>query len=948
VYAADQEAVGRVQLYAVAIDGGPVVRLSTSGLILGGSLASDAFVRIDPTGQRAAFLQRDSMGRHALYSAPLDGSAEPRQLTPLATATRPIRSDFRIDPSGAYALYRVDQDVTGVVELWSVPLSGATAPVELNLSLTQGGVDPQLVFVPGAERVVFRASDPADGRDALWSAALDGSVSAVRLDEARGDGVLAGFAVAPQGAHVVYAASSAEAPAVFNLFAAPVDGQEPAFALTGFAADDVTSFEVGAGHVVFALRPGAGGDVLLYTVPVDGSVEPQLVDPTLVAGGSVRDDFVLTRDGRGVAFVAQRPGELALFTAPTDASFAPLLVDTLGGNSLVGGLEFSSDGSRLVYLADAREPGSIELWSVLADGSAARRSLSGPLVFGGDVQEFELATRGQVALYLADADIDGAHALYGVALAGGVPALELSEPLPSGPIEGDVLAVELVPGSDLALYLATQEEADRVELYAVETAARGRVRKLNGPLVAGGNVRLHRTSLSAGRVVYVADQDADEAFRLHSVPLDGSAPALRIGRDLGPDRDVEDFVFTPDGGRAIYLADGRVDGLFELFLVALDGSGEDLRVSGVLPPGGALDLTSVAVTPDLTSVVYFGDQEVDEVFRVFAAPLDASEDPVALGGDMVAGGDVLLVQPASPFRLTPDGMHVVYVADALVDGRFELFRAALDGSAGVPLSGPLVAGGNVEPGFELTPDGSSVVYRADAQVNGVYELFIVPVDASEPPRKLNGFVFSGGKVWRFQIVPDGSRVLYLADQDVRGVVELHSVPLDGSRPAIRLHPQLGPRADVASAFEPGWPLAVVTPSGTHVVYRADRDIDELDEVYVVPIDGSAAPLELNGSFGAPLFHTARPDIAISSDSRTVFYRAGPHGGSAVDLYRVPLDGRHPPGRISTGVERHLATADASRILYLADPGGAGVIELFLTLLDRPRSLAETPTRAVIR
>jgi hypothetical protein len=392
VYAADQQSPGRVELYSVALGGGPVVRISTAGAMLEGSLASAAFAQIDASGARVAFLQRDFAGRHALFSAPIDGSAPPQQLTPLATATRPIRSDFRIDPNGTHVLFRVDQDQAGVVELWSTPLAGGGPPRKLNVPLTQGGVDPGFEFSELVPAVVFRATDPADGRDGLWAAAVAGFGSAVRLDAPRGTaGVLRGFALAPEGTHVVYSASSSTAPATFALSAAPIGGQVPAVALTAFPADNVTAFRVGAGHVVFTLALSGSSDLLLYTVPSDGSGDPQPMDGTLIVGGSVREDFVLTHDGRGVAFLARRAEEQALFVAATDASAGPLLVDSFGLDVTAGGFAFANRSDRLVYLANVRDPDTFELFSIPFGGAQGRDTLNGPLVFGGDVQDFVLS-----------------------------------------------------------------------------------------------------------------------------------------------------------------------------------------------------------------------------------------------------------------------------------------------------------------------------------------------------------------------------------------------------------------------------------------------------------------------------------------------------------------------------------------------------------------------------
>ncbi len=48
-----------------------------------------------------------------------------------------------------------------------------------------------------------------------------------------------------------------------------------------------------------------------------------------------------------------------------------------------------------------------------------------------------------------------------------------------------------------------------------------------------------------------------------------------------------------------------------------------------------------------------------------------------------------------------------------------------------------------------------------------------------PATKLNMPLPAGGSVVEFRITPDGSRVVYRADQDVDNVFELYSVPVQG-------------------------------------------------------------------------------------------------------------------------------------------------------------------------
>lgn len=67
------------------------------------------------------------------------------------------------------------------------------------------------------------------------------------------------------------------------------------------------------------------------------------------------------------------------------------------------------------------------------------------------------------------------------------------------------------------------------ELYSVSLTGGPSV-KLNGPLVAEGNVSHFIISRDSAHVIYRADQDADEVYELYSVPITGGA----VERVSGP------------------------------------------------------------------------------------------------------------------------------------------------------------------------------------------------------------------------------------------------------------------------------------------------------------------------------------------------------------------------------------------------------------------------------
>jgi len=193
---------------------------------------------------------------------------------------------------------------------------------------------------------------------------------------------------------------------------------------------------------------------------------------------------------------------------------------------------------------------------------------------------------------------------------------------------------------------------------------------------------------------------------------------------------------------------------------------------------------------------------------------------------LAAGGDV-----NSDFLISPDSSRVVYWADQQVDDIYELYSVPLAGphSAGVKLNGALVAGGNIFcEGYQISPDSSRVVYLADQQTDEVFELYSVPLAGpASSGVKLNRALVAGGDVKdTFQVGPHSSRVVYLADQQIDERWELYSAPLNGPAEAgIKLNPELAPGRDVEN-FR-------ISPYSNRVIYQADQDTSNIIELYMV-------------------------------------------------------------------------------------------------------------------
>jgi Tol biopolymer transport system component len=148
--------------------------------------------------------------------------------------------------------------------------------------------------------------------------------------------------------------------------------------------------------------------------------------------------------------------------------------------------------------------------------------------------------------------------------------------------------------------------------------------------------------------------------------------------------------------------------------------------------------------------------------------------------------------------------------------------------------------------WEIAPGGERVVYTADVEADGIFELFSVPLAGGSAPVKLNGLLGATADVFWFKVSPDGEQVAFTADQATDDEFELHSVPIDGSAPSIQLSGTLSP------GYIWGPNQFDFSSDSERLVYATDGDrvpfnpVNEPIELYAVPTDGSAAPVQLSG------------------------------------------------------------------------------------------------------
>jgi Tol biopolymer transport system component len=579
VYSADQDLDGVVELYAVLLAGGTPARLNAP-LVSGGDVHD--FV----LGAAGAVLFRADSVTDEVYnllSVPLTGGA-PVTLTDTGAISGDVRS-FALTPDGAHAVYLADQGTDEVFELYGRALDEEGGPRRLSGPMGVGGDVQQFAVGPDGQRVIYIADQATDGVQELYSAPVEGG-PAVKLNPPlpHGGNVLSAR-FSPDGRRALYVADH-EAPLVFDLYSVAIEGG-PAVRLSSLARDRaLLGFDIspdGQRAVFIAQQRGAAHE--LFSVAVAGGTPVPLSGPLPEGGGIAA--FAISPDGERVAFAGEQHsagvtelysvaiggGEPVRLSPPLPPERDVYLGDACGGQGPPQQpgegppFLFSPDSRRVLYCADHDADEVLELYSAPVGGEAPAAKLNLPPGAGGGVRRFAISPDGAGVVFESLSIEAGApqEQLYRAPIGGeALPTLLSGPPRPLAVI----VAFAIGPDSATVVFTGDRDGAGQIALYAAGGGVEP-VRR-SGELVSGGNVSDFRISADGARVIYRADQRADEVQELFVGPLSGVGLTVPVSDRLAPGGDVQPaFALLPAGDRLVYLADQEIDGVDELFAAAL-------------------------------------------------------------------------------------------------------------------------------------------------------------------------------------------------------------------------------------------------------------------------------------------------------------------------------------------------------------------------------------------
>lgn len=819
------DAPGVIELYSVSIAGGPTIKLNAT-LVTDGDVVE---FRISRDSSRVVYLADQDLDEvFELHSVPIDGGPVARLNAPLVAGGDVVSGGFQLSSDSLRVVYRADQETDGTFELYGVPIGGG-AVVKLNEPAIAGDV-LDFEVSPDARQVVYRADQERALVFELYSVPIGGGYS-IKLNGVlveRGT-VFEGFEIAPDSTRVVYRADQ-EVHNKVELYSTPLRRVSPTriSAPFGHAGDVGPGFRISpdSSRVVHRASANQAGAFELFSVGIDGGEVVQLSDP-VAAPRSVQVDVHVSPDSTHVIYRGEptERGVFELLSVPIlgqrpairlNEGLAPLVLL----NDVVR-FEISPDGSRAVYWADQDASALYELFSAPLCGEQPPVKLNPPLVPGGDVwSHFRISQDSSRVAYVASQDRPEVLELYSVPLAGGESVKLNGVLVPRGNVFMPATEPFVIsPDSRRVVYRADQERDELWELFSVPIEG-GTAVKLNGPLVSGGDVfgvysRGFQVSPDSLRVIYLADQEADEVFDLYSVPIDGGTP-IKLNAPFGAHGDAwASFDVSPDSTRVVFHG-SETPYLFELYSVPIDG-GTVTKLNPSLVDSGSV--SAVSISSDSRHVVYLANQENFQSVELYSVPIDGG--PVTkLNGPLPPNGDV------AEFEFISDSLVLFRVQAE--DYTVELRSVAITGGETKRLSIP----GKYVHDFQIASSAGRVVYSAGR--NPAVELYSVGLSGG-PSTRLKAPLF-GSPPFGYRISADEEQVLYLSWRGTEGVGELYGVSIYGGE-STRLNGPLVDGGDVAH-YTHGRPDGFqISSDSRRVVYLADQDRDEVAELYLSLFNG---------------------------------------------------------------------------------------------------------------
>lgn len=387
------------------------------------------------------------------------------------------------------------------------------------------------------------------------------------------------------------------------------------------------------------------------------------------------------------------------------------------------------------------------------------------------------------------------------------------------------------------------------------------------------DVTKYSVSDDGAHIVFRGDADEDNFFRLYHTPVEEKnitilSPNIDSGTSFS---DHIEFHITPDGSNVVFYGALEVQNVTRLYSAPITGGTVTTLWDNPSANAGFTILFDMVVADDSQHVVFSGDIDVENVTRLYSVPVSGG-DVVTLSPNM--GGDTSLA--VDEFAISPDGLRVVFLGDPEVDGVVRLYSVPIMGGDIVTLSQNLSSDATLSVSeFQISDDSSRVVFVGDTELDDEFNIYSVPIDGGEIITLAeNVGTESILSETPFMISQNSSSVVYMGDRSVEGVIRLYSVPTIGGEVTLLSHAVSNDSKENVISFS-------INNNSSTVFFWGDTEEDEKYKIYSVPINGGAV---------TDLYDNAINDFAISNNDEYVVCMGQTETTGVFRLFSVPVGG----------------------------------------------------------
>lgn len=730
--------------------------------------------------------------------------------------------EFQFTPDSQYIVYRADQETLDHHELYSVHL-GTSVNNKLNQTLVDAyGIQstPYYKLSPDSTKVIYLGI--AASKQELFIVNIDGTGNLRLNGPLVGAGQINSYSMifSPDSSKVAY--SSREKDLNYDeIYVVNIDstGQTKLSPNPGTGKrGDLVSFLPDNSGVIFTGEWDTTAYTDVYYANVDGSGLVRLntaLSHTPAFYQDAEAPFVSLSNSRIVYRSDQiTNNQFDLYSVNKDGTGRVMLKENNRYEPI-----FLSDAQTIIYLADPDLDGNFSIFSINIDGTQdqmlvdiAGKSISSCYVdestskiiyaYGDSsvtkpsiIGQANLDGSNQTILFQSQVYIKGLYPNFGHHSL----TFKQSNDLGSGSYDNEtLLAIDMITkeiknyprslavgeayydmapdGSNTLIFAADKDFTQQAELYKMNLDTHS-VSKINPPLSAFTSVIDTKSTSDPNRLLVTLRMSNYFEYPAF-VNLDGSTWTSPINESfLGIDWQYQ---INLDASQIFFP---EYNSLSFLQLMSINADGTGLTQLNPIAMKDDMEVHKMSLAPNGSRLAYIAEQNANNLFELFAVNVDGSNF-TQLNQPLPPGGKISLVKTAS------DNLSAVFIGSQDTAGVNEIYSIKLDGSLFTKLNPPLPLNGNVLS-FAIDPTSQYVVLTADAEVDGESSLFSVKLDGSQFT-KLSGSLVAGGNVSPayshsptdpksgFSISGDGNQILFMADKEVDEVTELYAVDIDGS------------------------------------------------------------------------------------------------------------------------------------------------------------------------